>query len=498
MPETQTLPIASKPQAPARRYLDGRHLRTSVEQTDEFRTERELGTTREVALAQTAALLGEQLKQSEDVEQQKIAHLYTVMSKLPDLIHGTEGMRHHNEVKRLPRDEHRANKARAVAFNHAIRDLLNHDPTISLKELSLAVADMHRTANKERWTRVDGSTNESGLTTENQWFRRQVEMILRGMQHEIFAKTIIHSLEPEFSVDDNISIEDDLHGADLYVSYRGVRFPVDIKASTQNTSYKRRQSRMPQHIIWSGIESKQVGDRFRLTAAEIHQAQEHMRSELLLAYEEYTNKHARLGRTVMGAINLETSKTIPAPVEPTPPQRETSKPEKRRPITRPFESLKPEIIAFLPSLMVGFESLQSYNALKTSDNRDRAVADVMKTYSDLSRLLSQLDDKIPPPQIRQFIVAQQLKLVDGKLPNHAELNDFVDRLVRQYQLLGYVQSGKDPNAKVSNSPDHDILYKGKSLNIQSGLRSYFTNKNVPSYVPTTQRSTMRSVLRYWR
>ena len=278
-------------------------------------------------------------------------------------------------------------KKRLVEFNHAIKYLLDSDPTLTTTEVSGFLSDVYQEMHEDE-------TNERA--TE---FRDSCEQVLRGMQHEIFAKNIIDSLTPEFTANGEVSIEDDLRGVDIFVTYKGVRFPVDIKASTFHVREKRKNSLNPKHIIWSGIHARDVGDRFRLTTQEIAQAKGYMRTALREAYVEYMVRAQIMGRAVVERPQAASALKVQHSVRP------PSKPE-TRPVQQEVVDSK-EVATILARYFAPIRELSRAN--KEAQRNTLAQVLYQRIYPTFSEYLDTLEAESSPIEIREKLCRMCIK-----------------------------------------------------------------------------------------
>lgn len=219
-----------------------------------------------------------------------------LIGTLPAFVYGIEGIRHFQTTGESSSEEYRSMKGRAARFNHSVKAMIEQDTSLCSRNVIETVTTIYGLVNRERW-----GNDRSGYEREAKWFSAQFESRLRGMQQEVLAHQIIQSInqvdpiidptsgkkQPRLVVDTNVSIEDDLKGADMYVTLDNVTFPIDIKASERTAENIRKKSPHPKAIITTGFTSEDLLGAFRINSKRARKAAPAMLQKLYAAREEY-------------------------------------------------------------------------------------------------------------------------------------------------------------------------------------------------------------------
>jgi hypothetical protein len=225
---------------------------------------------------------------------------YALIGELPSFVHGLEGIRAFHESNVVNRESYITMKGRAARFNHAVKAMIEQDDSLDFNDIKDAVTTLYGVLNRERW--VD---DRAGYETEVKWFTSQFDALLRGMQQEVIAHEIIESIDlrtadgrARLSVDTDVSVEDDLHGTDMYVTLDGVTFPVDIKASWRTAQNTRRKSRHPKSIMTTSVNSHELQGAFHCNPEQLRRAAPSMLKNLYAARAEFlAHQHQDITQT---------------------------------------------------------------------------------------------------------------------------------------------------------------------------------------------------------
>lgn len=221
-----------------------------------------------------------------------------LIGTLPAFVHGIEGIRHFHTNGQLSSKEYRSMKGRAARFNHSVKAMIEQDTSLNFRNITDTVTTLYGVMNRERW-----GTDRNGYEREAKWFSGQFDARLRGMQQEVLGHQIIEAInqvdpvidsktgkkQPRVEVNTNVSVEDDLGGADMYVTLDGVTFPIDIKASERTAEQTRKKSSHPKSIITTGITCDELQGAFRVNSKRARKAAPAMLQKLYAAREEYLN-----------------------------------------------------------------------------------------------------------------------------------------------------------------------------------------------------------------
>lgn len=291
MTETKTKPPISYEQHQRTPYLDASRTITELVASDTFRQLKGKGLSVESSLFAAASSRADRLsREGTDIGLQKEADSLLVLSQLGEFTHGLEAIRHHHHVQPLGRRELEAAKLRTVTFNHAIQDMLMHDPTIEFDELINFLSTMHGVLNRQRW-----GNDQAGWASEANWFHHQLEVTVHGMQQEIFGEQIALSI-PGVTVERPTDPREDLRGIDRWITMDNVRFPVDFKASYATARHARSKALHPEQVVYTGVEGPRFRKTLRLDTKDIAMRTEQMRRSLELAKQAYMRRQQPLGR----------------------------------------------------------------------------------------------------------------------------------------------------------------------------------------------------------
>lgn len=302
--------------------LDTDEIIGTIASSPEFQDNLEAGYNLNRSLARTAlSMVGRENSTSDRLEDDleddyeplteeadRDKAIMAIAGTLDSFVHGLEGIRHHHEVGYLDRSTYSSLKGRAARFNHAVKALIEQDPELTFADITTVVTDLYGVLNRQRF-----GDDRQGFDAEAAWFKKQLESRLRGMQHEVVARQVIEAINktdpvvdpetgarsPRVEADPNVSVEDDLKGADLYVTLEGVTFPIDIKASERTAAACRKKSRHPKSILTSGITSHKLAGAFQADEVSTRRAAPAMLKQLYEARQEFLQQNRRRGRAAI-------------------------------------------------------------------------------------------------------------------------------------------------------------------------------------------------------
>lgn len=290
--------------SPVDHKLDATEIVTSLVSKPEYERNISEGYTSGRALARCALELAGMSHDTalEDTYEPQLADITpetarnALIGTLPAFVYGLEGIRQFHTGGNVSSKEYRSMKGRAARFNHSVKAMIEQDTSLVFRNVTDTVTTLYGVMNRERW-----GADRSGYEKEAKWFSAQFEARLHGMQQEVLAHQIIDTInqvdpvidpetgkkQPRVSIDTNVSIEDDLHGADMYITLDGVTFPIDIKASERTAENTRKKSSHPKSIITTGITSDELYGAFRINSKRARKAAPAMLQKLYAAREEY-------------------------------------------------------------------------------------------------------------------------------------------------------------------------------------------------------------------
>lgn len=117
-----------------------------------------------------------------------------------------------------------------IPFNHSVKDLINEDPNLPIKGLSVTLARTYATVFAKSHVLDGGKPRFEDDIIKTSEVAFTLEEIIDSMRHEIAVETMASTLGVEY--DFNISVEDDAKGVDVLIAdSRGVLRGIDIKKS---------------------------------------------------------------------------------------------------------------------------------------------------------------------------------------------------------------------------------------------------------------------------
>lgn len=155
------------------------------------------------------------------------------------------GSRHHEKLPAL---------RKIAEFNHAVKDMVNSNPSLGFAEVLSFILKMDQ--------------NINGRNTGGHEFETEVRGVLIGMRHEIAFEQILGYIpEAEYK---ETTVEDDLNGADILISLDNSPLTaIDIKASYETTQRSKNEATWygfdSSHIVWSHINEEDFNGTFRIS-----------------------------------------------------------------------------------------------------------------------------------------------------------------------------------------------------------------------------------------
>jgi len=170
--------------------------------------------------------------------------------------------------ERVSREERVAEVTKTVRFNHALRELIDTNQKLTLREIERFVG----ATSLELYDSKD----------ERDYLLNKLRQCMVGMQHEVVAEQALWTID---GVEDVIhaGVEDELRGIDLKVVYNGLPINLDIKASKraeEAATMKSQGYRRSSVIVWSGTTSTDLNGHFRGDADTVAAVRRHMLAAL--------------------------------------------------------------------------------------------------------------------------------------------------------------------------------------------------------------------------
>jgi hypothetical protein len=142
-------------------------------------------------------------------------------------------------------------KREVITFNHALKEMIDNNPSLDFNDVLLLVNSMYAGMHSETFAKMELREHQATLERLD----ASVRSTLNGMRHEIGYEQIIGALQQQGIDIDYAPTTDqaELKGIDMFITLDGVRFSIDIKASRRKTEEKRLTSRRPNRIVQSHI-----------------------------------------------------------------------------------------------------------------------------------------------------------------------------------------------------------------------------------------------------
>ena len=151
-------------------------------------------------------------------------------------------------------------KRKLIPFNHAVKDLIDHDPMAGFREVNRFISEVYVTTHRGD---LAAMTDEA-RAAEIDFVRQNTLKRLSGMRHEIAAQQLFGHLG--YDVDAEVSIEDELNGIDMVVTDQdNAKLPIDIKANHRDALETRAKDKHNRLIIWSTVPHADFDGHFRLS-----------------------------------------------------------------------------------------------------------------------------------------------------------------------------------------------------------------------------------------
>lgn len=249
-----------------------RHPQTFInglEKTPEFLHALNSGTERKMAIGRAAAFHHERMSQLESPTVEALLDQFgvRVISTLPAYIQAEheldriEAEELHTGIK-APRHEKIPHLKAAIPFDHTLRELIDTFDDITPENI-------------KRFTEI--AMLDLGDGAEAKYAREKTREVLYGMQHELGLEQILWEVEDVTDVQ-HATAEQELHGIDLAVTYKGRVLFLDAKASEfgARKAMTARQTYMNAHglteakykggyPLWTHLSDEDFGGGFRIT-----------------------------------------------------------------------------------------------------------------------------------------------------------------------------------------------------------------------------------------
>jgi len=249
--------------------LDISRVSEAIRTTPEYREARNDEHPTPLVIQLASRALTEAATNQESGYRNKDGDVFNVISHMESFAEGQFALDEEKAgLTQLSGMERREAKLAVVGFNHAIKELISNNPKLQFTEVVDFVSTMYRRTHVEEMMSLPKEQQAAQFHN----FSEAVKASVHGMRNEVGYEQIIGELQrQDVDVDytSDVATEDDLRGADMFITLDGIRFPVDIKASYE--SAQRENARGRHSVVWSHLEYEDFGNQFRLPV-EIIQA----------------------------------------------------------------------------------------------------------------------------------------------------------------------------------------------------------------------------------
>ena len=180
--------------------------------------------------------------------------VYRLISTINDYAKSQATLNEQKE-KYASRMERLPHLRKVIEFNHAVKDLVNYEPTLAFNDLLSFITSFYAGTNHESPEQIS-------------WFESHVRASLDGMRHELAYEQILGQaqlLNDDLEYDENTTVDDELHGVDYYIKYGEKKFGIDIKSSHKSCENARQKSNNPEFIVWSHLSWEDFENTFRIS-----------------------------------------------------------------------------------------------------------------------------------------------------------------------------------------------------------------------------------------
>lgn len=200
--------------------------------------------------------------------------VFDVISKI-DTFASSQAKLESLKSRNAPRQEKLPYLRDVIEFNHAVKQMVNNNPSLKFDEVVAFVTKMYMLSNQQE---IRNLKSQEEREAQLGWFKNTTSVTLNGMRHELGAEQILGTID-DLDYED-ISTEDELHGVDYFVTIGDKRCGIDIKAGQHRTAEARTSSRHPERIIWSQLSNQDFGNNFRIPTEVAQSKAAAMRAEL--------------------------------------------------------------------------------------------------------------------------------------------------------------------------------------------------------------------------
>ncbi len=239
------------------------HFTRSIAETTEYRHSRQREQDEAGSLRRAVALGSRALVDNHTTEHGYVSPegcVYRLIATIDDFVTAQQ------ELDRLQQDgaerRHKLPHLRkAVAFNHAAKELIDSQPDVGFNELTAFTTKMYLGMHRDDTELHDDQRYHQRAL----YVRDAVKQSLHGMRSELAVEQIIWAAGDPAIEYEETTVEDELRGVDLFVNYHGQRVGIDVKASQAAAHMAKLKSSHPERIIWSQVDWEDFAGGFRIS-----------------------------------------------------------------------------------------------------------------------------------------------------------------------------------------------------------------------------------------
>lgn len=235
----------------------------SIAETAEYRRNRQHEVDETGALRRAVALGSRALVDSHTTEHGYVSPegcVYRLIATIDDFVTAQQELDHLKEED-AERRQKLPHLRKAIAFNHAAKELINNQPNIEFNELVAFTTKMYLGMHRD----------DPDLSDEHRYHQRALyvrdatKQRLHGMRSELAMEQIIWAANDPAIEYEETTIEDELRGVDLFITYHGQRVGIDAKASRAAAQMAKAKSSHPERIVWSQVKWDDFDGGFRIS-----------------------------------------------------------------------------------------------------------------------------------------------------------------------------------------------------------------------------------------
>ena len=211
-----------------------------------------------------AQAVSERVGQTHKYESDQTRQL-ALMAAIPNWLLAQRRLDQHGDA--MKRSEKKKLLGPIIAFNHALRKIIDAEQCSRMQQLTDFVGGVALTM---------GKSGEIAQYAEN-----AAQITLVGMRQEIAAESVLSSMREVHGIR-GANDEEELDGIDIVVNYNGVEVGIDIKSSqaaADKANEIARKHRDTKYMaVWSGFTGRDFGNKLILENWQLRNQQDYYRS----------------------------------------------------------------------------------------------------------------------------------------------------------------------------------------------------------------------------